>query len=641
MCRRSAVSIICRAVKGQFFSVFGGNEMYKALYREYRPEVFEEVIGQEHIVKILRNQLKQNSVSHAYLFCGTRGTGKTTTARLIAKAVNCISDGERPCGECENCKAIKEGTFMDLMEIDAASNNGIDNIRELRESIKYPPSVGRKKVYIIDEVHMLSTAAFNAFLKTLEEPPDNVMFILATTEPQKLPQTILSRCIRMDFRRVSEKQIFGRMEEICQKRNVQIDEDALWLVAANADGSVRDGLTLLDQCISGREGRISREEILDTLGAVGEDTYIEITNAIISKQVSECIRVIDGILNSGKDARQVLMGLMNHYRNLLLTKYVKNPENVLNMSIENVERVKTQSELVELGDINEAIIELTKTGTDINASTQPRILLELAIVKLATGFTSRKLSACMDENGRDACAIRPGAGTAPSSKVPKSGAFDNVERPARPAASGAGYEEPSNPDSVAFDMYNPAFADPNFGDVRLPSVEPKGVVSNLGDNKGKVAHEVSNPTAKPAMGQNFDGPAEPVARSPFDERPKEAMTEGNGGIVHGYDGNMEELWDEVCREASDVKFELAVLHRNSYPRSMSAGEMVISVTNAIAKGLVEKHKQLLMQVLEKLTGTSKHIVVAGSEDKALKAESLDKTVEKAEEILGININLVD
>ena len=586
--------------------------MYKALYREYRPETFEEVIGQEHIVKILRNQLKQDSVSHAYLFCGTRGTGKTTTARLIAKAVNCLSDGERPCGECENCKAIQEGTFMDLMEIDAASNNGIDNIRELRESIKYPPSVGRKKVYIIDEVHMLSTAAFNAFLKTLEEPPDNVMFILATTEPQKLPQTILSRCIRMDFRRVSEKQIFGRMQEICRDRKVEIDEDALWLVAANADGSVRDGLTLLDQCISGREGKINREEILDTLGAVGEETYIEITNAIISKQVSECIRVIDEILNSGKDARQVLMGLMNHYRNLLLTKYVKNPENILNMSIENVERVKAQSEQVDLSDINEAIIELTKTGTDINASTQPRILLELAIVKLATGFTSRKLSACMDENGRDACAIKPAAKGPAKQAAPV--------QPAQPVESAQVAD--------SFDMYNPAFADPNFGEVKPPSRET-------------VAYqEAAAPTA-PAPKQDKPAPAKaaPVARSPFEESPDHQPAAG--GNVKGYDGNMEELWDEVCREASDVKFELAVLHRNSYPRSMSEGEMVISVTNAIAKGLVEKHKQLLMQVIEKLTGTPKHIVVAGSEDKATKSESLDKTVEKAEEILGININLVD
>ena len=544
-----------------------GKSMYKALYREYRPEVFEEVIGQEHIVKILRNQLKQDSVSHAYLFCGTRGTGKTTTARLIAKAVNCLSDGEKPCGECENCRAIKEGTFMDLMEIDAASNNGIDNIRELRESIKYPPSVGRKKVYIIDEVHMLSTAAFNAFLKTLEEPPDNVMFILATTEPQKLPQTILSRCIRMDFRRVSEKKIFARMKEICENRHVNIDDDALWLVAANADGSVRDGLTLLDQCISGRDGQISREEILDTLGAVGEDTYIEITNAIIEKQVSECILAIDKILDSGKDARQILMGLMNHYRNLLLTKYVKNPENVLNMSIENVQRVKAQSEKVELMDINEAIIELTKTGTDINASTQPRILLELAVVKLATGLTSRKLSACMDENGKNACTV-------------------------------------------------------NF--------------------KEKTPVEALRRPEERVEEKTFDKPEKPLEKNPLEneknmnfEMPKAEKP------VAGYDGNMEELWDEVCKEASDEKFELVVLHRNSYPRELTKGEIVISVTNAIAGSLVEKHKQLLMDVIEKLTGTRKMIVIAGKDENKDKGASLDKTLEQAQSVLGMDIKLVD
>ncbi len=360
--------------------------MYKALYREYRPEVFGEMLGQEHIVKILKNQVASGNVGHAYLFCGTRGTGKTTTARLLAKAVNCLSDGDKPCGQCANCKAIQEGTFIDLIEIDAASNNGVDDIRNLRESVNFPPAVGKKKVYIIDEVHMLSKSAFNAFLKTLEEPPEYVMFILATTEPHDLPQTILSRCMRMDFRRVSEKALMERMSQICDDRNISVEPSALAIVAANADGSVRDGLTLLDQCISGREGEITRDDVLDALGAVGEDTYIDLVNGIINKNVSKCILILNEIFDAGKDARQVLMGLMNHYRNLLLTKYVKNPENMLNMSLENVQRVREQSEVLDLADINDAIIELSQTSSEVANSTQPRILLELVVVKLASGL---------------------------------------------------------------------------------------------------------------------------------------------------------------------------------------------------------------------------------------------------------------
>ena len=359
--------------------------MQQVLYREYRPETFKEVLGQETIIKILKSQVDTDSVSHAYLFCGTRGTGKTTTARLLAKAVNCISE-DKPCGVCENCMSIKNGTFIDLIEIDAASNNGVGDIRQLRESVIFQPAVGKKKVYIIDEVHMLSREAFNAFLKTLEEPPENVIFILATTEPQKLPQTILSRCLRMDFRRVSEENLVERMREICENRQIDISEETLKLVAANADGSVRDGLTLLDQCISGRSGKITRKDVLDSIGAVGEEWYIDLTKWIMRGDIEEILMLIDTALHEGKDSRQILMGMINHYRNLLLAKYVKHPENTLNMSVENADRIKEQSHQIDLEQIDEIILELAKVSRNMMTTTQPRILLEVACVKLSAEF---------------------------------------------------------------------------------------------------------------------------------------------------------------------------------------------------------------------------------------------------------------
>ena len=356
--------------------------MYTALYRAQRPEVFSEVIGQDHIVRILKHQIQTGTVSHAYLFCGTRGTGKTTTARILAKAVNCLTEEDKPCGHCANCIAIKDGTFMDVIEIDAASNNGVDNIRELRESVKYPPAVGRKKVYIIDEVHMLSTGAFNALLKTLEEPPENVIFILATTDPQKLPQTILSRCMRLDFKRVPEKVLIDHMGRICAEKGIEITERALRLLAANADGSVRDGLSILDQCLSAGDKKLDRDIILEFLGTVSEEFFINLTDKVSLHDVAGALVILDEALQEGKDVKQLMKDWMSHYRSLLITKYIKNAEDMLNMSTENIEKLRDQSSQISLDEINSGIVTLSRTINDARYSSQPRILLELAIVTI-------------------------------------------------------------------------------------------------------------------------------------------------------------------------------------------------------------------------------------------------------------------
>ncbi|MDR2089746.1 MAG: DNA polymerase III subunit gamma/tau [Clostridiales Family XIII bacterium] len=358
--------------------------MYLALYRRFRPETFDRVFGQEHIVKILTNQLRGGTVGHAYLFCGTRGTGKTTMARLLAKGVNCLSEGERPCGACAHCTAIRDGIFVDVIEIDAASNNGVENIRELRESVKYPPSVGRRKVYIVDEVHMLSAGAFNALLKTLEEPPENVMFVLATTERQKLPATILSRCLRLDFKRVPAETIKQGMRGICAELGVGVTEEALALLAANADGSVRDALSLLDQCVSGEANEVTRDTVLELLGSPGEEALIALTDMVSGGDAAGALLRLDRLLSEGMDERQMMKDWIEHFRNLMLLRHLKRPEDVLNLSVENIEKLKEQSERLSPSFVNDSIFALAGTLNDARWSTQPRVLLEVGIIRMAT-----------------------------------------------------------------------------------------------------------------------------------------------------------------------------------------------------------------------------------------------------------------
>lgn len=362
--------------------------MHLALYRSERPERFEEIIGQKHIVKILRNQIRKGTVSQSYLFAGTRGTGKTTTARILAKAVNCTCSDlgvDLPCGECVNCRAITEGRFLDVVELDAASNNGVESLRQITESVQYPPTVGKYKVYIIDEAHMLTDSAENAFLKTLEEPPAHVIFILATTNPEKIKATIKSRCLTLNFRHVSENELLDGMRRICQKKSINIAEDALAVIARKADGSVRDALSLLEQCINAGDELITRELVLEYTGGAGDEFYLQLTDAIRTGDAGTALSDIDAMVRIGKDAKQLLADWLLHYRNLMICKYVQDPSELVNASAENTERIATQAKALSDEAINYGIRLLSDTVNKAKFSTMPRILLETCVIKLIVG----------------------------------------------------------------------------------------------------------------------------------------------------------------------------------------------------------------------------------------------------------------
>lgn len=357
--------------------------MYTALYRKWRPQRFEDVCGQDQITVTLRNELESNRISHAYLFCGTRGTGKTSMAKLLAKAVNCKApEGFNPCNACESCISINEGNSIDVYEIDAASNRGIDDIRNLREAIKFTPTMGKYKVYIIDEVHMLTNEAFNALLKTLEEPPEYVLFILATTEPHKLPATILSRCQRFDFKRISLENIAERLRAVCKAEGLEAEEDAVKLIARNSDGAMRDALSILDQCAVYGDRKITHDAVLEVMGVVNDQYLFRISETVQKEDASGAIGVVDEIAAGGKDVSQFIKDLMVHYRNLLMTKVVSRCEDVIDMSKEGIEQLKRQSADYDKNNLIRCISILSELENEAKWSGNPRILLEVALVKM-------------------------------------------------------------------------------------------------------------------------------------------------------------------------------------------------------------------------------------------------------------------
>lgn len=357
---------------------------YTALYRKWRPVSFEDVKGQDPIVQTLKNQITSERIGHAYLFCGTRGTGKTSIAKIYARAVNCEYpvDGS-PCNECASCKSILAGTSMNVVEIDAASNNGVENIRDIREQVQYPPTEGKYRVYIIDEVHMLSIGAFNALLKTLEEPPSYVIFILATTEVHKIPITILSRCQRYDFKRISLETIAGRLRQLTEAEHIETEDKALMYIAKAADGSLRDALSLLDQCVAFHYGKLlTYENVLDVLGAVDSGVFSSMFNAVIEGRTKDCITQLEEIVIQGRELGQFVTDFIWYLRNLLLVQSTDDAEGLLDMSEENLKQLKEDSTKTDGNTLMRYIRVLSELSNQLRYASQKRVMVEVALIKL-------------------------------------------------------------------------------------------------------------------------------------------------------------------------------------------------------------------------------------------------------------------
>ena len=357
---------------------------YTALYRKWRPAGFSDVKGQDHIVQTLKNQITSRRIGHAYLFCGTRGTGKTSIAKIFARAVNCENpeDGS-PCGQCQTCRNIASGASLNVVEIDAASNNGVENIRDIREQVQYPPTEGRYRVYIIDEVHMLSTGAFNALLKTLEEPPSYVIFILATTEVHKIPITVLSRCQRYDFKRITLPALTERLIELSGAEQIDVEEKALTYIARAADGSMRDALSLLDQCVAFHYGeRLTYEHVLDILGAVDTSIFSKLFRAVTEQKTTDCIYQLEDLVVQGRELGQFVTDFIWYMRNLLLIQTTDNAEELLDMSAENKKALEEDAKLAKAETLMRYIRVFSELSSQIRYASQKRVLVELAFIKL-------------------------------------------------------------------------------------------------------------------------------------------------------------------------------------------------------------------------------------------------------------------
>ncbi len=527
--------------------------MYQALYRKYRPLKFSEAVGQDAIVTTLKNQIRTERIGHAYLFCGTRGTGKTTLAKIFAKAVNCEDpkDGE-PCGECSTCRQIAEGNTVNVVEMDAASNNGVDNIRQIVEEVEYSPSTGKYRVYIVDEAHMLSGSAFNALLKTLEEPPAYVIFILATTEVNKLPITILSRCQRYDFRRLSQSEITGRMKELAKTEGLEIEDKAYDFVARCADGSMRDALSLLDECVSFYFGEtLTYEKALKVLGAVDTGVFSTFFRRINASDTAGALKVIDEVLMEGREIGAFVSDFIWYLRNLLLSSVSPENENMLDVAPEALERLKEEVKLTDPDRLMRYINIMSELSQRIRFAPDKRVQTEIAVIRLTK-----------PEMGADILSLTQRV--ARLEELIKEGAF--VQAPAgggRAAEAEAGKEKKRQAAPVSVEQWRKELKPAMPEDLKRLISNWSKVLSEL-DPLIRAGIKMARPSIK-------SGKLYVIAE---DEQKYRLIKEGQGG------GNEAELRDAINRVCGkEVDFVITVDKGESYDTELPAFEELVKFDN--------------------------------------------------------------
>ena len=541
---------------------------YLIMARKWRPASFEEVIAQDHITTTLKNALRSGRIAHAYLFSGPRGVGKTTTARILARAINCV-DGPTPtpCGECPICEHIGSGKSLDVIEIDGASHRGIDEIRELREAVRYAPTESKYKVYIIDEVHMLTTEAFNALLKTLEEPPEHVVFIFATTEPHKIPATILSRCQRFDFRRISTDHIVQRLSGIAEKEEIQVDPDALFLLAKKADGALRDAESLLDQLASFEEGRISPELVEEVLGLVDRDILFGLTDAMVRHDAKASLELVDRALDEGRDPDEFALSLMEHFRNLLFTK-IDDGRAHIDLLESDRPRYEETSAMFTEEDLLRILQMLSDLTTDLGRSSQPRLRLELAMVKLAKLEPTVQLETLLRKLAALEERVAGRATQAPLSSEP------DVSPPAVPQGESRP-EERTKP-----------------SDVSPPAVPQE---KSRPEERTKPSEEKAAPASEEKA-----PPVEPAPQRPQETDPPQTAPPASPGV--GIEPTFEHVrnqWSSVVAQVRGTKISLGTFLSEGKPKEIVEDLLHIAFgeTNSFHASQVMKNKDIVEKVL--------------------------------------------